>query len=653
MCGFFGAFFSNSFEDQKLLRESGACIDHRGPDSQGNWSSEDGSIFLHHARLSIFDLSTVASQPMHSSCGRYIIVFNGEIYNFKDLQTYKFVEKKSQTASSDTVVLLKLISEFGVREALLKLDGMFSISVYDRKHNLVTIARDRIGEKPLYYSLQEIGKIKSFAFSSQLKCLETLYKKNRISAEACKLYSSYGYIPEPYSIYENIYKLRPGHLIEFNLENLDSEKEINQVSYWSLVDSYKQHKVLREVNSGRNFSDIVESFTSTFEDTVKLRCAADVDVGSFLSGGIDSTLITAVAKKFLPGEIHTFSVGYEDVKFDEGVFAKSIADYLDTKHHSLIFKPNDAIEMLNEVATVYDEPFSDASQLPTMFLAKYSSNFVKVALSGDGGDELFGGYNRYLFANNFWKNFSKFPLFTRTALSNFIQKNTKITEKLVKILLPKYSNVRDITGKLEKVSKVLLAHDEFEFYNLITSTFDNGYSHFNTSLNEKDKVFFGSAKRSINFLEYMMLMDVLTYLPGDLLVKVDRASMYNGLEVRSPFLSNSIVEFSNSIPTSYKILEGQAKPILKSSLKQYVPSELFDRPKMGFGVPIAHWMRSELRGYFDYLFDKSNMPELPGYDNEKLCDLWRMHLLSQIDAGYQLWNYISLRLWYDTNKNIF
>lgn len=648
MCGFFGALFERSYNVERRLKLSGSLIDHRGPDSQHSWYAEDHIAFLYHARLSIFDLSPNAEQPMVSSCGRYVLAYNGEIYNYKNIQHRVLSSLGFDRSTGDTRILVELISKVGIKDAIKLLDGMFAFAVYDLKNSSLTLARDRIGEKPLYYSLQEVDGVNALVFGSQIKSIQSFTDNKNIREDSVSLFKKYGYIPEPYSIYENVFKLKPAHYIEYTFNKDRINKNIIQKPYWSLLESFEKQTIVRDINSSKPFHEIVETFNSIFEETIQTRCASDVDVGTFLSGGIDSTLVTANAKKFLQNNIHTFSVGYDDKNYDEGAEAEKVADFLGTIHHNIKFAPEDAGEILLESSRAYDEPFADASQLPTLFLSKYASNYVKVVLSGDGGDELFGGYNRYLFADRFWNKIKLIPYGMRVKISNYLQNNSELVQMLIKYLLPRYANVRDFKGKLKKVCQVLLVDNEFEFYESIISTFEAGITIGENPLIEFNNASLKNAEINSSFPEYMMLMDILTYLPGDLLVKVDRASMYYGLEVRAPFLSNALVEFSNSISVDQKIRNGVAKPILRESLKGFIPRNLFDRPKMGFGVPISDWMRNELFQTFECLFDLSKMTEIPTIDNELVVDLWKRHLSGDEEHGYKLWNYVSLRLWYDS-----
>jgi len=600
MCSILGYLNSKlSFNDIIKINKK---LEYRGPDNStlNQYNFKNKNLFLGHNRLAIQDLDTKANQPMSSK--RYEIVFNGEIYNHMELrQELNF----DFTTHSDTETLLALFEKFDIERSISKLIGMFAIALFDKKEEKLYLIRDRIGIKPLYWTLQD-GE---FAFASELKGFASHLKKYT-NDKALIQFMSLGYIPHTNSYYKNIHKLEAGHYLVFDGNSTKIHK------YWNLPS--------KKIDT--NFDEALLRTEELIQSSVKYRLLADVEVGSFLSGGVDSSLVSAIMQQESSQKIKTFSIGFEDKRYDESLYAKEVANYLQTEHYEYKFKADDVLSLIESFDTYYDEPFGDASSLPMMLLSKMTKDKVTVALSGDGGDELFTGYERYFLTQNYYNKFVKLPQLSRDVLSAMF----------------KYSNV----DKLEKIS-----------YPLKNLTHLNLYSVLNTSVKpwELDTVFNKDFVHSIyskepSFLELQEIdmpfttiddfsrFDFYRYLPDDILTKVDRASMAYSLEARVPLLDHRIVEYAYSLPIELKLQKGK-KSILKEILYKYVPKELIDRPKRGFSVPLQHWFRDELK---DVLFDKIESLD-ERFNKENIRKLANMHVYKNRNYEYILWNLMRVK----------
>ena len=617
-------------------------INHRGPDSDGYWIDEKKGIALGHKRLSIIDLSQAGCQPMISNKGRYIISFNGEIYNHKLLR-----KKLSNSGNnicwkghSDTETLINSIEIWGLRKTLKELIGMYAFAIFDQKSETLTICRDRIGEKPLYYGLDR----NYFIFGSELKTLLQFKDfKKEIDTQSFNLFLHYGYIPAPKSIYRGIKKLKQGSLLEIKLKD-SNEFELKEENYWDLENIVKIGQSNQYEGS---FEEASKDLEEILENTVKEQMIADVNLGAFLSGGIDSSLITALMQKNSINKIKTFSIGFNNNKYDEAVYAKKVSEIIGTDHTELYCSENDALEIIPSLQDIYDEPFADSSQIPTILLSKLTSNHVKVALTGDGGDETFGGYNRYLWFNKIlkytnWinKDFRRSLIKTLTFLDS--QNASLFLDFFESIPLKK--RINNLNNKVNKLLKVLEYSGSSDLYERIISIIYDVNNYSNINFNQS------SIKREVKDLSSLMKLDSISYLPDDVLVKVDRASMSFGLETRIPFLDKRIIEFAWSLPIEMKVKNNNKKRILKQILFKYLPKDIIQRPKQGFGVPLDDWLRGPLKSWAEDLLSKNELEKQPYLNSKFIRDKWDEHISRKRNNQYLLWNILIMQSW--LNRNI-
>lgn len=651
MCGINGFYSNNSSTFDNVINEMNSAISHRGPDSAGTWMNRSSGIVLGHQRLSIVDLSMNGNQPMKSSSGRFVITYNGEIYNHLEIR--KELEQNFSNLKwrgySDTETLIEAIDFWGIENALKKIDGMFAFALWDQKECCLTLARDRIGEKPLYFGWQGNGDNKVFLFSSELKALKVHPEFNgQINMDSVALQLRYSYIPAPYSIYKNIFKLSPGHFLQ--LKNNDLKKNLLPISktYWSLIKKAIYGNSNQLLNSD---SDIQNNLEKRLKNSVKKQMMSDVPFGAFLSGGIDSSLIVALMQSQSIHPIKTFTIGFNEDDYSEAKYAKKIAKHLGTDHTELYVSAKSAMEVIPKLATIYDEPFSDSSQIPTYLVSELARQNIKVALSGDGGDELFCGYNRYVMSKRFWSKLNLMPTFIRKILALGIQSiSPQKWDIMSKILLGlnQYSNFGD---KMHKGAKVLEAKTLNDMYFMLCSHWQNPSD---VVINTKEpKTIFNKFKKELGILnsqEQMMAIDFITYLPDDILVKVDRAAMSLSLETRIPFLDHQLIEYVWKIPHSLKLKDGSGKWILKKILNQYVPKKFMNRPKMGFGVPLDTWLRGPLREWVENLISENRLKQ-EGYFNHSLIrQKWTEHLSGKKNWHSDLWDVLMFQAWIDENK---
>lgn len=654
MCGIFGSLIANRDTAKYNLEKILESMRHRGPDQNGTWSNDRKSILLAHTRLSILDLSPKGCQPMHSSSGRFIIVYNGEIYNHKILRNEIFqlnreIVWKSQ---SDTETLLELFEVYGVEKSLTKIDGMFAFGVWDCKNKELILARDKIGQKPLYYGWTD----NDFIFASELKSIKMHPKFSKeISAKALNYYFAFSYIKAPYSIYKNFYKLLPGAFLKikenqiYDSYNPDLKHLENSNFYikkwWSVSESYKieQNKLpFFDLDTNAN------SLEKLLLRSIDSQMISDVPLGSFLSGGIDSSLITTLMQKISLSKVKTFTIGFEDPQFDESISARNISKYIGTEHTELILKPNQTLSLVTKIHEIYDEPFSDSSQIPTYFLSKLAAKDVKVALSGDGGDELFGGYNRYLWVNIIWKKMSIFPFFVRkivgTILLNSPEFFWNFIEKQFKNSFNRF-DLEFIDRKIKKLAIRLMQVQSLEdfYYSLtVEPEPEDNLVIEKTNLHLKF-----DEELNLNDTEKMMAEDKKYYLPDDIMCKVDRASMSNSLETRAPFLSSEILNFSAQLPLSQKISNRKGKIILKHILKKHMPNHLFERPKKGFGIPIDHWLKYELKELVFSVLDEKKIKNQGLLNYQVLKKILDEHYTNKRNWGSKIWSILMFQNWLD------
>jgi asparagine synthase (glutamine-hydrolysing) len=635
MCGLTGLWSPHLPEQLDIGKKMAEVLHHRGPDDTGVWCDELNGLALAHKRLSILDLSMAGHQPMHSPCQRYTVVFNGEIYNHWQLR--KELDSASHDikwrGSSDTETLIAAIAKWGLKKTLQKLNGMFAFAVWDKANRELSLARDRVGEKPLYYG--HSGK--SFLFGSELKALRQHPDWNgEIDRNVLALYLRHNYVPAPWSIYTGIFKLPPAHYVTVS----ESGQHISEVKpYWKLPEFEKM------TGSKEQLADQLDTLIG---DAVEMRMLSDVPLGAFLSGGIDSSMVVAQMQARSSQPIKTFSIGFCEDEFNEAVYAEKIARHLGTDHHELYVNSEQALEVIPQLSAIYDEPFSDSSQIPTFLVSKLAKQHVSVSLSGDGGDELFYGYSRYQLATNIWGKIQCFPRPIRKGIANLCMSASRdVLIKLNRKIRSGYIN--KWADRLPKIADLIKHETEESFYRHLVSHWKDP-DKVVLNANEADSVFARFNSPGESFQQKMMHLDMLSYLPDDILTKVDRASMATSLEARVPLLDHRLIEFAWQLPMQYKLNGHQGKYIFREVLKRYIPEQLINRPKMGFGVPIEHWLKGPLRDWGESLIDESRLKN-EGYLNAvPIRKMWEEHLSGTRRWHYYLWDVLMFQAWLENSQ---
>lgn len=651
MCGICGFYKSSSDMNSELainiVNNMAESIISRGPDAKGSWVDATEGIALGHRRLSIVDLSSNGSQPMHSLNGRYVTVFNGEIYNFKILR--QELEKLGHTfrGNSDTEIMLNAIVEWGLENAVKRFIGMFAFALWDRKERTLQLVRDRLGEKPLYYGW--LGDV--FLFGSELKSLRIFPNfKSEVSRDALALYMRHNCIPAPYSIYDGIFKLMPGTILTINSRTREKCKFIE---YWNA-------KEVVEVGANNLFEGdeqaaIVE-LEQILRDAVSRQMIADVQLGAFLSGGIDSSTIVALMQAQSRTPVKTFTIGFNEAAYNEAKLARAVASHLGTEHTELNVTPDQAIDVIPSIPIIYDEPFSDSSQIPTFLVAQLTRQKVTVSLSGDGGDELFGGYNRYLWVKKIWDKIGWLPQPLRKAFSGTLKtlpptKWDKMFSSFATVF-PKAFIQRTPGDKIHKLAGIIAKDNIESIYRGLVSHWEDPASIVIGGLEPLSAL--TDKKRWVNvddFTQRMMYLDMVTYLPDDILVKVDRACMAVSLESRVPFLDHRVVEFAWKLPMSMKIRNGQGKWLLRQVLYKYVPQELIERPKAGFGVPIDSWLRGPLREWAENLLNQKRLETEGFFNPTPIRQKWNEHISGKRNWQHHLWDVLMFQAWLEVNRD--
>ncbi|MCR4989590.1 MAG: asparagine synthase (glutamine-hydrolyzing) [Lachnospiraceae bacterium] len=634
MCGIAGFCDSKRFDKQRNIEVMLNRMIHRGPDSGGTYFSEDGEVTLGHRRLSIIDVTSTGHQPMTSHNGRYVMVYNGEIYDHMDLKKKLLEDPKlgisenDFTGSSDSEILLEAVSAYGVKEALLKCKGMFAFAVYDKKEKTITLARDRIGEKPLYYGM--VGS--SFVFSSEIASIATLEGfDNPIDEKVLGLYFIHGYIPAPFSIYKNIKKLEPGCILTIQ-SPYDMDKALME-RYYDIKDVALKGQNARFRGS---FEEASEELERLLKDSVKGQMISDVPLGAFLSAGIDSPTIVSLMQQVSPGKVKSFTIGMEDPKYNEAKIASMIANHLGTEHTELYITEDDAKAVIPKISYMFGEPFADSSQIPTYLVSKMTREHVTVSLSGDAGDELFCGYNSYPMASSAWNKIKNIPYPLRKATSGILLGTHYAKghdERLRSTLLGVKS-----PGQIYNMSK-----DYEEDVRNIALYKERALSN-NEILTDIPKM--KDPEREI------MLMDMMLYHPDDILVKVDRCAMAVSLETRVPMLDKDVVDFAWTLPVDYLYdrESGKGKKILRHILNKYVPNEITERPKKGFSIPIMEWLRNDkaLKDWAESLIDPALIKK-QGYLNENvIMNMWK-DLINDGVWKPQIWYILMFQSWLNEN----
>lgn len=630
MCGINGYIQNQSSGDQsaeQIVKNMAGSLSHRGPDAQGVWVEPAHTrLALGHRRLSIIDLSEKGAQPMVSASGRYVVVYNGEIYNFQSLSTELVNLGYSFNGHSDTEVLLAAIEEWGIEKSLTKFAGMFAFALFDQKTNQLTLARDRLGKKPLYFGWD---RSHNFAFASELKSIMSIggFHKAEINQDAVNLYLKWRYVPDPHSIYKNIYKLPPSSFITLSLEQWRKpfEPEDKAEIFWNFKDVVDQpRQILSEQESLNGLDNILST-------TVKERMISDVPIGTFLSGGVDSSLIASMMQEHSDQPVETFTIAFDDPRYNEAEKAKKIAEHIGTHHTEMLLKPQEAIETIQYLGHIFDEPFGDPSAIPTYHVCRLAKQKMTVALSGDGGDESFGGYTPYKRIASIVK------------ILNIPRPLRKIAAYLLSVIPLSTSKISKIQRK--KIARMISVKCPDELYPLIHSYW---YVVTGEALDGNDQTAYNALSQSLeikNAIERAMAFDTRMFLTGDVLTKIDRCSMAHSLEVRSPLLDHRVVEYAWGMDFNLKIRNGTQKYALRELLKRRLPASLMDQKKQGFSIPHGEWLRHDLREWAEDLFSAENLKKHNFISAEKVIPMWHAHKKGEADYGHYLWTVSSLMNW--------
>ena len=652
MCGIAGFYaIKKDFKTEngsEILKDMCDSIITRGPDAFGYWIDPEESVFLGHRRLSILELSDAGKQPMTSANKKFVIIFNGEIYNH--LLIRQEIEKQIGTINwrglSDTETILAGFELWGVEKTIQKLIGMFAFAVWNTQEKSFTLGRDRVGEKPLYYGWLSDNENKTvLVFGSQLKSIRKHPAFNsEIDRNALSLYFRHNYIPAPHSIYKGIYKLEPGTLFIVS----DSSVDGKIIKYWS-AESVAKEGVLNPFEG--TLSDAVTELDSLLNNAVKLQMISDVPLGAFLSGGVDSSTIVALMQSNSSKAVKTFSIGFTDEMYNEAKYAKQVAQHIGTEHTEMYVTPQQAMNVIQELPEIYDEPFSDSSQIPTYLVSKLAKSQVTVSLSGDAGDELFCGYNRYSFTKKLWNNLNYLPMGLRNGLAQTLSSISPDKWNNLFKSLPFVNNHQNIGDKIHKASGILTSKTINDLYFGLISHWSSPCDLVINSV-EPSRIYesYSSLLNVLDDVQKMMFLDTITYLPDDILAKVDRAAMAVSLETRVPFLDHRVVEFAWSLPQKYKMNNGVSKLALREVLYNYVPKNMIERPKMGFGVPLGDWLRGPLKSWAEELISEDRIRKEGLLNYDLIKDKWDDHMSGKRNWAYHIWDVLMFQSWYENQK---
>ena len=646
MCGISGFLLRTAGSEknlQNIVKAMTEQLHHRGPDGSGVWTHEPTGIALGHRRLAILDLTEAGAQPMTSSCGRFTLTYNGEVYNFRELgQELKSLGYRFR-GHSDTEVVLTAIMHWGIEKTLPKLNGMFAFALWDQHTQSLTIVRDRVGKKPLYYGWNG----DAFFFGSELKALRVFPGFDKeIDRNALGLLIQYSWIPSPYSIFRRVRKLLPGSFL--TLTSQDTFDQPTPTMYWSA----------REVNEygdqhpyQGSFQDATHDLEHILKEAVLARMVADVDVGALLSGGIDSTTVVALMQAMSPRPVKTFSIGFHEPQFNEAHYALDIARHLNTDHTELYVSAKDSVKLIPELPSIYDEPFADPSQIPTFIVSKLAHQDVKVVLSGDGGDELFVGYKRYTKCLKKWKQLQRFPLVFRQYTAKAMNTLGRVSWNLVD---PRQGNClssvfpkNSLGKKWEKIAKDWPATNPADLFSRMHARREHaselviGAEPSSTILRNPE-----SWANVSEPIQAMLFLDFAEYLTDDVLVKVDRASMAVSLEVRCPFLDVRVIDFAWSLPLSMRLNQEGGKRILRDVLGRYLPPKLTERPKMGFGIPLSDWLKTSLRDWAEDLLDEETLFQQGLFEPKAVRRIWNQHQAGWQNHDIMLWSMLMFQAWH-------
>jgi len=660
MCGIAGilgpGLSSEALEEKG--RQMMHSLVHRGPDAGGLWRSDACNLVLVHRRLSIQDLSDTGAQPMLSASKRYCVVYNGEIYNFQEIAADLINRGHKFVGHSDTEVLLAAVEEWGLIGAIKQFDGMFAFVLWDSDKKVINLCRDRLGEKPLYYGW--IGN--AFYFTSELKAIERVVSKDHLEIDLKGLSSflKYGYISAPYSIYRHLYKLMPGTVLSIPAQSDHGSYQyspwpdaasISPKTYWTVLNSANQglsNLILDE-------DEAIERLDGVLHRTIRRQMIADVKIGTFLSGGIDSTVVSAIAQDESTEKVRTYTIGFNEKEYDESSYAEKIASHLGTEHLTMYVTPEEVLQVVPNLASIYDEPFADSSQIPTYLVSKLAREHVTVCLSGDGGDELFAGYNRYIWTQSIWNKLSLVPKPICELMGKVLAIPPPILwdrlyRGLTNFKTVGYEEQKLVGLKVQKLAGLMQQQDIIQAYDFLMSYWDDPVSLLTNNLGAESCRAQINISDATNFVDQAMCLDQAGYLPGDNLVKVDRASMAVSLETRLPLLSHEVVDLAWRIPVSMKVKDNVSKWVLRKVLYKYVPKDLVDRPKMGFSVPIGTWLRGDLKIWAEDLLGTVGSIAGGVLQEKPVMKTWDEHISGQRDHSHRLWTILMFLSWAESRS---
>jgi asparagine synthase (glutamine-hydrolysing) len=638
MCGLAGIIETGALTDaaETRLRAMTRALAHRGPDAEGYWLDKDRGVALGHRRLSILDLSSAGAQPMHSACGRFVIAFNGEIYNHLTLRQGLEESRAAPDwrGHSDTETLLAAIVHWGLETALQKARGMFAFALWDSQERALILARDRMGEKPLYYVEYE----KDWLFGSELRALVAGGLSTRIDRLALGAYLRLGYVPDHLCILAGVRKVMPGGIVV-----LRAGAQLETMRYDAIEQSFGQRPLITDADQA------VSALEQVMEGVVCEQMLSDVPLGCFLSGGVDSSLVASLMQAGSDRQIHSFSIGFEDPRFNEAPHAAAVASHLGTAHTEFTLREEDALAIVPDLAHIYDEPFADSSQIPTTLLCRAAREHVTVALTGDGGDEVFGGYNRHIRGPALWSTINRIPSILRTAAAGVVTGSARFGrrhELATRRALAALGLPLTTLDKLPKLATALQSAGHAEAF----------YQSFVEIGPELDDVLLPPVpamtvdprarhQQGMALAEWLMARDVTGYLPGDILVKVDRAAMSASLETRAPFLDARVSDVARQIPVALHVDGREGKKLVRTLLYRHVPRALIERPKQGFAMPIDDWLRGALRQWAEVLITDVGLVSSLGLNKGRLVSLWQDHQCGRVNAGRELWILLMLLLW--------
>ena len=643
MCGIAGLLGGAQGKERTYInvRRMTDRLHHRGPDASGCWVDETGMVGLGHRRLAIVDLSDAGAQPMSSICGRYTLVFNGEIYNCAELRTQLRRDSAEWRGHSDTEVLLYAIQQWGLHVALEHCAGMFALALWDHHLHKLSLARDRMGEKPLYYGWQGSGIDRSFLFGSELKALKAHPSFDaEVSLKALASFTRCMVVPDSLCIYEGIDKVPPGGIVSVTA----SDRSLSVDTYWSLVDIKSE---ANEGDTAHSDLEVVAHLEQTLLEVISEQINADVPLGAFLSGGVDSSTVVALMQHLSARKIKTFSIGFTEPKYNEAHFAKAVAQHLNTDHTEVYLSPNDALSVIPKLPKIYCEPFADSSQIPTLLVSEVARRDVTVALTGDGADELFGGYNRHKLVASAWPYVEGIPLGIRKLLS--LGMSTLSPDSIDNLAqLWGHSAPLGLGDKFHKAGNVLTSRTLEELYENLVSV-GSGRSHGSTALLPHDLKLMTPRVANVSDADHVMIWDLLNYLPSDILTKVDRAAMSVSLETRVPFLDHRVVEVAMKIRHGQKIRKTsngiETKWALRQILYKHCPRSLIERPKAGFGIPLEYWLRGPLREWAEDLLDSTRIKDDGFFAHEHVRNLWEEHLSGKKNNVHAVWPVLMFQSW--------